>query len=147
MTNSYKLALVTGMMLLFNAADTRAQIVTLARPTSSTRSTTRSAEISYAAPASNQVLSGAPAVSNHVVRYSGTLLDAAGNAITGNVSITFSYYQDQSSTTPLWSETQTVVSDANGRFAALIGATSPTGLPVEVFSNEDAKWLGIIADG
>lgn len=37
--------------------------------------------------------------------------------------------------------------DASGRYAALLGARSLKGIPVDVFSTGEARWLGIQPDG
>ena len=39
---------------------------------------------------------------------------------------------------PLWVETQTVTADARGHFVELLGAISPNGLPLDLFSTNHA---------
>ncbi len=43
----------------------------------------------------------------------------------------------------LWQELQTVQLDANGRYLALLGSTLPQGLPIELFTSGQARWLGV----
>ena len=52
-------------------------------------------------------------------------------------------YSEQTGRAPLWMETQNVTADANGHYTALLGATQSGGLPAELFSSEQARWVGI----
>lgn len=56
--------------------------------------------------------------------------------------VTFSLYRDRESGAPLWSETQAVTLDAHGYYTVLLGATRPEGLPLDLFTSGQAKWLG-----
>src|SRR6476646_10171233 len=67
--------------------------------------------------------------------------------MTGVVGITFSLYEEQSSGAPLWSETQNVQADANGHYSVLLGTTKPDGLPAELFTSEQARWVGVQISG
>ncbi len=78
-----------------------------------------------------------------LLKYSGTALDASGNPLTGPQSVTFSIYGEQTSESPIWTETQTVTADELGRFSALIGSSRSEGVPIEPFSDASARWLGI----
>ena len=40
-----------------------------------------------------------------------------------------------------------MTADVKGAFVALLGATSPTGVPIDLFRNGQARWLGMQADG
>ena len=44
---------------------------------------------------------------------------------------------------PLWSESQKVQLDEQGRYVVLLGATSPDGLPLDFFTSGKALWLGV----
>jgi hypothetical protein len=44
-------------------------------------------------------------------------------------------------------ETQAVTLDSEGRYAVVLGATKPEGLPLELFSNGSARWLGVHVEG
>ena len=44
---------------------------------------------------------------------------------------------------PLWWETQRVEVDAQGRYVVLLGAMHPDGLPMDLFTSGEARWLGI----
>jgi hypothetical protein len=78
-----------------------------------------------------------------LIRFTGTAQDVNGNALAGLVGITFSVYAEESGGSPLWLETQNVQADKNGHYTALLGATKPGGLPVELFSSGESRWLGV----
>jgi hypothetical protein len=61
--------------------------------------------------------------------------------------MTFALYLDQEGGSPLWLETQNVSLDPQGRYTALLGATSNDGLPLELFTSGEARWLGIQVQG
>jgi trimeric autotransporter adhesin len=77
-----------------------------------------------------------------LVRFGGSVKDAKGVPLTGVVGVTFALYTEATGGAPLWLETQNVTADSNGRYTVLLGATKPEGLPVELFSSEQARWVG-----
>ena len=77
-----------------------------------------------------------------LVRFGGSVKDAKGTPLTGVVGVTFALYSEATGGAPLWLETQNVTADSNGRYTVLLGATRPEGLPVELFSSEQARWVG-----
>jgi hypothetical protein len=68
---------------------------------------------------------------------------AAGSEKAATVSLTFSLYQEQEGRNPLWVETQNVQVDEQGRYTMLLGATQPDGLPLDLFTTGQARWLGV----
>jgi trimeric autotransporter adhesin len=82
-----------------------------------------------------------------LIRYTGTLTDTSGKPLTGTVAVEFAIYQGQNDDVPIWQETQSLPLDGQGRYAVLLGATQPEGLPVELFSAGTARWLGAEAPG
>ncbi len=56
---------------------------------------------------------------------------------------TFSLYELQEGGAPLWSESQKVQLDDQGRYVVLLGATSSSGLPLDLFTSGKALWLGV----
>jgi hypothetical protein len=78
----------------------------------------------------------------HLVPVSGVLRDPSGAPRTGVVTMNFGIYAEQAGGVPLWLETQTVEL-SNGRYAALLGATQPDGLPAELFLAAEPRWLGV----
>jgi len=59
------------------------------------------------------------------------------------VSLTFSLYELQDGGTPLWSESQKLQLDQQGRYTVLLGATQAEGLPLDLFTSGKALWLGV----
>ena len=57
--------------------------------------------------------------------------------------LTFSLYEFQEGGAPLWSETQTIQTDGQGRYTVLLGATQPNGLPLDLFMSDQALWLSV----
>jgi hypothetical protein len=82
-----------------------------------------------------------------LVRFSGTIKDAQGKALSGTAGLTFALYKDQEGGAALWQETQNVTLDANGRYTVQLGSTLPGGLPLEVFASGEARWLGVQVAG
>jgi hypothetical protein len=82
-----------------------------------------------------------------LVRFGGTVKDLNGKPLTGVVGITFALYYEQTGGAALWLETQNVTADSNGHYAALLGSTKPDGLPSELFTSEQAHWVGVQVSG
>jgi len=78
----------------------------------------------------------------HVVRLSGTFRSADGVPAAVE-KVTLSIYADETGGAPLWEETQDVAVDSSGQYSLLLGATRPDGVPLELFSSGDARWLAI----
>jgi cytoskeletal protein CcmA (bactofilin family) len=87
-----------------------------------------------------QVSTEAVAVVPPIVNFNGTLQNA-GNV--GTVGVTFSLYKEQQGGAPLWIETQNVSVDAGGKFAVSLGANHASGVPLDLFTSGEARWLGI----
>ena len=79
------------------------------------------------------------------VQFSGVLKDSGGQPLTGLQGLTFALYGAQEGGSALWLETQNVALDAEGRYAVLLGSTQSEGLPLELFSSNEARWLGVQA--
>src|SRR6266700_1813866 len=77
------------------------------------------------------------------VKFSGTLVDMAGKPIVGVADVTFALYAEEGGGTALWYEAQTVETDALGRYTVLLGAMRANGVPVEMFTSGEARWLGV----
>jgi hypothetical protein len=61
------------------------------------------------------------------------------------VELHFAIYPEQADATALWQETQTLQLDEQGRYSVLLGAMQAEGLPVELFTSGEARWLGVAA--
>lgn len=70
----------------------------------------------------------------------GRLFDKNGDPVTSAVDIRFAIYADASTTTALWTETQTSVAVDDGYFSAVLGDTTP--LPDNLF-NGAQRYLGV----
>jgi len=89
-----------------------------------------------------------PAVSQPVPRLimlNGSVKDLAGKPLTGPVDLDFAIYKEQTDAAPLWQESQTLNVDEQGHYAALLGAMQAEGLPVDLFTSGEARWLGVSA--
>jgi hypothetical protein len=82
-----------------------------------------------------------------MMNFSGSLTDLNGKPLSGIVGVTFSLYNDSQGGAPLWTETQNVQSDKNGHYKAQLGSTSAHGLPTDLFTSGEARWLGVQAQG
>ena len=71
--------------------------------------------------------------------------EAPKSTATGAIGVTFSLYALQEGGSPLWSESQQVQLDSQGRYSVLLGATMPEGLPLDLFTSGEALWLGVQA--
>ena len=74
-----------------------------------------------------------------IVRYSAVLPGYAQE----RVSVRFSIYADANGGSALWTESQSVTTDKDGKYAVLLGCSSSIGLPEAVFADGQARWLGI----
>jgi trimeric autotransporter adhesin len=78
-----------------------------------------------------------------LVRFSGVAVDEWNKPQSGVVGITFALYKEQQGGAPLWLETQNVAADGAGHYSAMLGATKPEGIPLELFASGEAQWLGV----
>ena len=69
------------------------------------------------------------------------------NASPAVLTATFCLYELQEGGSALWSETQKVRVDDQGRYSVLLGATQPEGLPLDLFTSGQALWLGVQPQG
>jgi hypothetical protein len=82
-----------------------------------------------------------------LVNFSGKVIDPGGKPVSGIAGVTFAIYQEQYEGAPLWLETQNVTADAEGNYTVQLGATKPQGLPLDLFSTGEARWLGVRING
>src|ERR1700685_2535283 len=92
------------------------------------------------------VSTSAAAVVPRLVNFSGKAVDQ-GKTITGITGVTFSIYSEETGGSPLWMETQNVQADSRGNYTAQLGATKTEGLPQELFTSGEARWLGVRVNG
>jgi hypothetical protein len=91
-------------------------------------------------PASSQPAAG---TIPRLIKFAGSVQDLTGKVPAGVVGLTFSLYELPEGGNPLWTETQSLTLDAQGHYAALLGANSPEGLPLDLFTSSKALWLGV----
>jgi len=89
-----------------------------------------------------------------VVRFSGSFHPSSGSSAAlapeaGHgpaplvESVTLSVYRDQDGGTALWQETQNVAVDGEGKYSVLMGATQNDGVPLDLLSAGEPRWLGV----
>ena len=84
------------------------------------------------------------AIVPRLVNFTGKTADAQRKLIAG---VAFAIYKDQYEGSPLWLESQNIQADARGNYTVQLGATKPDGLPLDLFSSGDARWLGVTVNG
>jgi hypothetical protein len=83
-----------------------------------------------------------------LIQFSSVAADEGGNTLSGAVSITFSLFNNQRGGVPLWTEQQNNVQlDSTGHYSVQLGITKPNGMPTALFTNGEARWLGVQIDG
>lgn len=87
------------------------------------------------------------AIVPRLVSYSAKAVDEQGKVIIGVAGATFAIYKDQEGGAPLWMETQNITADKAGHFTVQLGSTKSEGLPTELFSSGEARWLGVRING
>ncbi len=78
-----------------------------------------------------------------LVRVSGAFQPANGLPVGTTESVTLSIYKEEEGGSPLWQETQNIAVDANGQYTAMLGITQSDGVPLDLFSATEPRWLGI----
>jgi hypothetical protein len=78
-----------------------------------------------------------------LLKFNGILRDPAGKPRTGTVGIMFSIYGDSTGGAPLWQETQNVQLDSRGRYTVVLGSSTTEGIPLNLFTSGDPRWLAV----
>ena len=82
-----------------------------------------------------------------LVNFSGTLTDVNSKPLTTLSGVTFALYKDSEGGAALWLETQNVQPDRFGHYRVVLGSTTSQGLPPNLFTSGDARWLGVQVQG
>jgi hypothetical protein len=82
-----------------------------------------------------------------LIRIRGVVRDETGKPLSGGIGITFALYTGENDPSAVWQEDQTVQLDSAGSYSVLLGAANEGGLPQEVFSTGEARWLGVRPEG
>lgn len=78
-----------------------------------------------------------------LVHFRGNIGEAAVTTTTFVPEITFSLYSTAEGGAPLWQERQAVQLLEKGEFDVLLGASSASGLPNDLFVSGEERWLGV----
>lgn len=78
-----------------------------------------------------------------LIKYLGIAKDQNGKPMLGIIGITFALYKDEQRGAALWLETQNVHADASGHYSVQLGAAQTEGIPLDVFTSGEARWLGV----
>jgi hypothetical protein len=78
-----------------------------------------------------------------LIRHNGVYQTSGQQAQSGATGIAFSIYRQQFDGTPLWSEIQNVQLDKDGRYTVLLGSTISEGMPVDLFTTPEPRWLEV----
>src|SRR6476646_11688586 len=79
----------------------------------------------------------------HLIQFGG-ILNGPRPTVVG---VTFALYRDQQGGAPRWAETQNVRPDSTGHYIVLLGETKSDGVPTDLFTSGEARWLGIQVEG
>jgi hypothetical protein len=78
-----------------------------------------------------------------LVQFSGTFRPTNGMPAQPVESVTLAVYREQTGGGALWQEIQNVAVDADGHYAVLMGATQNEGMPLDLFTSGEPRWLGV----
>jgi hypothetical protein len=81
----------------------------------------------------------------HFVKFNGMLRNAAGAPPSEIVTIKFIIYGESTGGTPLWHEVQNVLLDQQGYYEVLLGVTGSEGIPADLFTSGEPRWVGVQA--
>jgi hypothetical protein len=79
----------------------------------------------------------------HLIKFSGTLKGLLDALPSGVISIKFVIYDQSTGGTPLWQEVQNAQLDPQGRYEVLLGVTGSEGVPMDLFTSGEPRWLGV----
>jgi hypothetical protein len=79
----------------------------------------------------------------HFVKFSGVLKSVQPISQVEIVAVKFVVYDDSRGGTALWQEVQNIRLDMDGRYEVVLGATGTVGVPLDLFTSGDQRWLGV----
>jgi hypothetical protein len=82
-----------------------------------------------------------------LITFNGVARGSDGQAQAGVVGLTFALYEDQEGGSPLWLESQNVQLDSQGNYTVVLGSTSSSGIPLDLFASGKSRWLGVQLQG
>ncbi len=81
----------------------------------------------------------------HFVKFSGAIKNAARAPRGGIVAVRFVIYTDSMQGTALWQEVQNAQLDEQGHYEVILGSTGSEGIPMELFTSGEPRWLAVQA--
>ena len=81
----------------------------------------------------------------HFVKFNGAIKNAARARRGGVVAIRFVIYGDATGGTALWQEEQNVQLDEQEHFEVMLGSTGSEGIPLDLFTSGEPRWLEVQA--
>ncbi len=93
------------------------------------------------------IAASAPTAVPALVPYSGAVISSDGKTFAAESGVTFQIYKDEVGGEALWTESQTIAIDSTGHYKVQLGATSPNGLPADLFASGEARWLEVQVAG
>src|SRR5947209_6944156 len=78
-----------------------------------------------------------------LVWFSGTFQPAEGQPPQSVETVTVAVYRDREGGEPVWQETQRVPVHAGGRYDILLGSTTSDGMPLDLFTAGEPRWIGV----
>src|SRR5437870_3551629 len=78
-----------------------------------------------------------------LVWFSGAFQPADGQPPQPVETVTVAVYRDREGGEPVWQETQRVPVHAGGRYDILLGSTTSDGMPLDLFTAGEPRWIGV----
>ena len=78
-----------------------------------------------------------------VIWFNGAFHPADKRPVAAVETVTVAVYREREGGDAVWQETQVVTMEADGRYSLLMGSTSSDGMPLEVFTSGEPRWIGI----
>jgi len=79
-----------------------------------------------------------------LINVTGVFQPADGHKPARVEMVTLAIYTDETGGVPLWQEAQSVDVDSTGHYSLLLGASAADGVPLDVFTSGEARWLGML---
>jgi hypothetical protein len=78
----------------------------------------------------------------HFVKFGGVLKGEGSISHDETVAVKFVIYDDSTSGNALWQEVQNIHLNAEGRYEVMLGSTAEEGMPMDLFTSGEPRWLG-----
>jgi hypothetical protein len=81
----------------------------------------------------------------HFIKLTGLMKNIAGVPHPGILAVKFVIYDAPTDGNALWQEVQNVPVDIQGHYELMLGSTAHEGVPTELFTSGESRWLGVQA--